>query len=390
MKIVAILFALFVVLAVSAVLFLKYRMDNARDEENLEASVDTEANKFIRHDLSSGLVVGIYKDGKLFIKGYGTVVKDEANVPGAATIFQIASVSKLFTASLLQILCDEGAVNMDATLGELIGSSTPLSPAAQRVTLKQLATHTSGFPSIPKSLEAKATKMAGGNDPLRDPYSYLGPQFIFEYLATTEDKRDPGRFEYSNFGMGLLGHVLEIVTGKDYESLVTEKVLVPLDMKGTAITLTPEMNARLAQGYTAKGEATGIWKFSALAAAGAFNSNVQDMLKFVRANVDDGAPASPSFRKMHDPQFSGNTGIGWMQPSFLDKFFGNRKVVWHNGMAGGYASYLSIDTETRTGTIILANKAVDVTMLGMMLTRQVRTQSWSPQTPPNVSLGADM
>ena len=68
-----------------------------------------------------------------------------------------------------------------------------------------------------------------------------------------------------------------------------------------------------------------------------------------------------------------------MQPTFIDRFVGNQSVVWHNVMVGGYATYVSIDTKVKTGIVILSNNAVDVTMLGMMLTRQVRTQSWSPQ-----------
>jgi CubicO group peptidase (beta-lactamase class C family) len=66
-----------------------------------------------------------------------------------------------------------------------------------------------------------------------------------------------------------------------------------------------------------------------------------------------------------------------LQPGFLDRLFGNRDVVWHNGMVGGYASYMSIDITTRTGVVILTNQANSVDMLGMMLTRQVRTQSWT-------------
>jgi CubicO group peptidase (beta-lactamase class C family) len=290
---------------------------------------------------------------------------------------------------LLETLCDEGIVSMEATLGELIGSSMPLSPSSQKVTLKQLATHTSGFPRVPESLFAKVTKMAGDDDPLLDPYSYLGPQYMFEYLATAEDKREPGQFEYSNFGMGLLGHVLEVVTGKDYESLVEEKVLAPLAMNGTAITATPEMKSRLAQGYTAKGEPTRPWTFSALSGAGAFYSNAEDMLRFIQESVEEGGLASQSFRKMREPQFGGDTGIGWIQPRFFDRFFGNRKVVWHNGMVGGYASYLSIDAETKTGVVILTNQASATDMLGMQLTRQVRTQSWSPHTPSSSSLQSD-
>jgi CubicO group peptidase (beta-lactamase class C family) len=378
MKIITIVLMLIVVAAVSTVVYLRYQMGNTIDNKNLEAAIDSEAKKFINSRISQGLVIGIYKDGKSFIKGYGTVDKESTVVPVSTTSFQIASVSKIFTASLLQILCDEGIINMDTTLGELIGSSISLSSAAQQVTLKQLVTHTSGFPSVPKPLLAKIIKLVGEENLMLDPYSHLDPQFIFDYLRTTEDKLKPGRFKYSNFGMGLLGHILENVTGRDFESLVAEKVLVPLDMRGTGITLTQEMEDQLAQGYTAKGELAPMWRFSSLAGAGAFNSNVEDMMRFIRANIEDDLSNSQSFKKMHVPQFDCVTGIGWMQPTFLDRVFGNRKIIWHNGMVGGYASYVSIDLDAKTGTVVLMNKAIDIKMLGRMLTRQVRTQSWAP------------
>ena len=379
MKILAIILALVVVVAVSAVLYLKYRLNNTPDNKDLEAVLDSEVKKVTRSELSHRLVIGVYKDGKSFVKGYGTANKEDTAVPVASTVFQIGSVSKLFTASLLQILCDEGILNMDATLGQLIGGSVALSTAAQQVTLKQLVTHTSGFPGVPESLLQKATQLAGKENLLLNPYSLVEPNDIFGYLKTTEDKREPGRFEYSNFGMGLLGHVLEMVTKKNFESLVSEKLLAPLDMRNTAITLTPVMEDYLVQGHTESGTPNPIWTFSVLAGAGAFNSDAEDMLKFIRANIEDGSVLSQTLKKMHQQQFGGSTGIGWMLPTFIDKFVGNRAVVWHNGMVGGYASYVSIDTKAKTGIVILSNKAVDVTMLGMMLSRQARTQSWSSQ-----------
>lgn len=385
MKIAMFLCAVLLGVAVSAVLYLKYRMDHARDEKNLEAAIDAEVSKTMKSGLFPGVVVGVYKDGRRFIKGYGTVKKEAAVVPEATTVFQIGSVSKLLTASLLQSLCDEDVVSMDATLDELLGTSMPLSPSAQSVTLRQLVTHTSGFPSIPKSLGDKASQMAGNDDPLLDPYSYLGPSFVFDYLATAEDKREAGRFEYSNFGMGLLAHVLEVVTGRDYESLVQEKVLLPLGMTRTTITLAPEMKAQLAQGHTAKGLPTPVWTFAALAGAGAYSSNAEDMLTFIQASLEEHGPASQRFQKMRVPQFGGDFGIGWAQPAFLHRFFGNRGVVWHNGMVGGYAAYLSIDEASKSGVVILTNQASATEMLGMMLMRQVRTQSWTSSTPSNPS-----
>lgn len=219
---------------------------------------------------------------------------------------------------------------------------------------------------------------------MSDPYNHLGPESIFRYLATAPDKVAAGRFNYSNFGMGLLGHVLEEVTGQAYESLVVQKVLAPLGMHHTRIDLTAEMAARFAPGHDAKGRPADLWHFKALAGAGGFASSAQDMLKFVAASVTPGAPSATAFEAMRRPQFGGQTGLGWMQANWIDRFVGNRAVVWHNGMVGGYASYLSIDAATRTGTVVLVNKAIDITLLGAMLTRQVRTQSWSSSIHPGV------
>jgi CubicO group peptidase (beta-lactamase class C family) len=381
----AIILAALVAVAASVFAYLKHRMANARDQGNLEADIDAEVAKLLKGARVPGLVVGVYKDGRSLIKGHGTTGRADGAAPDAHTIYQIGSISKVFTASLLQILCDEDVVSLEATLGDLLGSSMPMSPAARQVTLRQLVTHTSGFPSIPKSLGAKAGEKAGSDDHMLDPYSYLGPQFIFEYLATTEDKREPGRFEYSNFGMGLLGHVLERVTGKELESLVAEKILAPFGMTETGIALTPRMQSRLAQGHTSKGVPTRIWTFAALAGAGAFNSSARDMLTFIRGLVEEGGPFVDLLRKMREPQPGGQTGIGWMLPTFVDRFVGNKDIVWHNGMVNGYASYLAVDARARAGVVILTNKAIGPEMLGMMLMRKVRTQSWAQSSRPVLS-----
>ncbi|MEJ2404086.1 MAG: serine hydrolase, partial [Candidatus Thiodiazotropha sp.] len=324
-----------------------------------------------------GIVVGVYKDGKTFIKGYGVINTKSSQRPDGDTVFQIGSVSKVLTALLLQRLCDEGVVSMDTTLSELLGESMALSPSVRSVTLRQLVTHTSGFPRVPQSLLSKVKEIAGDDDLMLDPYSYLTPRNVFDYLATAEGKTKGGRFEYSNYGMGLLAHVLEVVTGEDYESMVRKKILLPLGMRNTAITLSPELKEKLAQGYTAKGLPTRVWSFAALGGAGAYSSTAEDLTRFIQASVAESGLASKLLLEMSEKQFNGDTGIGWMQPSFIDRFVGNHAVVWHNGMVGGYASYLSLDAESKSGVAILTNQAITIDMLGMMVTRQVRTQSWS-------------
>lgn len=384
MKIAILIIAALLGLVITGIAYLKYRMVNTPDKKNLEAAIDAEVKKSMKGGLFPGIVVGVYKDDRTFIKGYGVINKESSQRPDAETAFQIGSVSKILTALLLQRLCDEGIVSMDATLGELLGKSMALSPSVRSVTLRQLVTHTSGFPRVPRSLSDKIKEAEGDDKNLMlDPYSYLGPRYIFDYLKTAEGKRKAGRFVYSNYGMGLLAHVLEVVTGDDYESMVREKVLLPLGMHHTAITLSPELRATLAQGYNAKGLPTRAWTFAALGGAGAYSSTTEDLTTFIQASLAESGLASQLLLKMNKRQFKGDTGTGWIQPSYIDRFVGNHSVVWHNGMVGGYASYLAIDKKAGTGIVVLTNQASATEMLGMMLMRQARTQSWSSSTSSN-------
>jgi len=376
MKIFLIALASIAALLIISISYLRYRLVHVVDEGHLETSIDREVQKIMRHNPRNALVVGVFKDGDMFFKGYGTIRAAEKIPPDARTVFQIGSVSKLFTTSLLQILCDEGVLTMETTVGDLLGDSAQLSPTVQELTLKRLATHTSGFPKDPEALIEKVIAKVGKEKLMENPFSHIDKNDLFEYLKRPTDQKKPGRFQYSNQGVGLLGHLLEIATRKDLETLAREKLFSPLRMTDTAIEPTPEMMKHLVQGYTIDDKPAGLWTFGALAGAGAFSSNAEDMMAFLRAGIESRSSVSSSLQKTHLPQNDGDTGIGWIQPQFVDRFIGNRSIIWHNGMVGGYASYVSIDAESKTGVVVLFNKAADLMMLGTMLTRLIRTQSW--------------
>jgi len=352
-----------IVLLLVVFLYFSYRIKNIPDKKNLEFSIDFEVKKFLNNK-DIDLVVGIYKDEKIYTKSY-----TQKNI-NENSIFQIASITKVFTSLLLQILCDEKVVKMEQTLDELIGTKFKLSNDAKKITLKQLATHTSGLPNIPKEIQNKILNQFGKEGLVLNPYSHIDTNLVFKYLEDTKDNHKMGNFVYSNYGMGLLGHILELITNKSYEALIIEKILNPLKMENTNTSLTQETKELLTKGYNAKGKQTPLWEFNALYGAGAINSNVADMLKFIKSNFDTNSTLYNSFYSIS------NSNIGWMEAGFMENFFGNKNILWHNGMVGGYSSYLSIDPNKKTGLIVLTNRSIDVTMLGIMLTRQIRTQSW--------------
>lgn len=372
MRVMTVILIALALVAVTGVLYLKYRLNNTPDRRNLEAELDAEIQKMMNGGLSYGLVIGVYKDGKTFIKGYGSVARETNVAPTPSTIFEIASITKLFTAATLQALSDKGVLQLDSTLGDLMGNAA-LSPSVKKVTLRQLAAHRSGLSAFPDEYLKKFpdTDNISRDFTTNDMYAYLG---------NPNGKQEPGRFEYSNFGAGLLGHVLATTTKKTYEGIVTDTLLEPLGMTSTFVTIKDGHAKDIAQGYSMSGSPAKLldWSGGALDGAGSLKSTAHDMVLFIKANLDGGdSPVTHSLRKAHEPQFDGETAIGWMLPGFIDRFVGIQSVLWHNGLTPGYASYIAIDTKRKAGIVILSNKATPVDVPGSTLMRLIRTQSWA-------------
>ncbi|KAK6022307.1 beta-lactamase [Ostertagia ostertagi] len=235
----------------------------------------------VTKDNAYGMVIGVYKAGRTSIMGYGSVEKGTATLPDSNTLFELASTSKLFTTSTLQILCDKGVLNLDDKIADLLKGKVELPPIAAQTTLRHLATHTSGFPSLPESFIAKMTDE-------NNPYAALQMQDLYDYLKTCTGKQKEGTFEYSNFGMGLLGQLIALKTNMDYEALVKTELLSPLVMNATTVTLDSASTRLLAQGYNETGAPNPVWTDHVLTGAGSFISNAADMIKFIKANLADG------------------------------------------------------------------------------------------------------
>lgn len=370
LKVIGIAIVIFTLIFVGLFFYIKYKTTNIEDKKNLEISIDKQANKFVTDGNAYGLVVGVVKNDKVYFKGYGTTEKGKTILPDSTTVFELASTSKLFTTITLQLLVDNGELRLDDKIQTLLGDKIKLPVIAEKTTLQHLATHLSGFPSLPSSFIAKMTDET-------NPYKNLATQDIYDYLKTCEEKQTEGTFEYSNFGMGLLGHLLELKTGVKYEELVKDRLLNKLSMNQTFVTIDSTNKSKIIQGFNENGNPAPIWIDSVLTGAGSFLSNGSDMLKFVKANLNENAtPISRSLIASHKQQLHGETGLGWILPSSIDKLLGNKSIVWHSGMAGAYASFIAIDKVNNYGLFVLSNKSIDVTKLGMKLTASVRTQSW--------------
>jgi CubicO group peptidase (beta-lactamase class C family) len=263
-------------------------------------------------------------------------------------IFEIGSISKVFTGLLLAQAVIEKKLTLDMTLRKLMGpTQTFADNKVAGITLLQLATHTSGLPRVPDEVLAAA-------DPA-DPYARYDRTQLNATMARVKlAHAAPFPLSYSNLGVGLLGDLLSRLYGKPWEELVQERITKPLRMKDTGVALNAEQQKRLVPPY-AGAEAAKPWHFSALAGAGALRSTAADMLVFGRALArPDGSPLKEAIRLMEQPRMDGTSGLclGIMNIE-------GRPGYWFQGGTGGFTSWISARTaDAHVVSILINNSAL--------------------------------
>jgi serine-type D-Ala-D-Ala carboxypeptidase/endopeptidase len=298
---------------------------------------------------SVGIVVGIVSPKGRRVVAYGNLAKDDKRPLNGDTVYEIGSMTKVFTSLILMDMVERGEVSLDDPVAKFLPSTVKVPERnGKKITLRDLSTQTSGLPRMPNNFHPK--------DP-GNPYADYTADQLFEFISGYTLTRDIGeKYEYSNLAVGLLGQALARRAGMDYEALVTARVLKPLEMKDTAITLSPDMKARLATGYNAAMSAVPNWDIPALAGAGALRSTTNDMLTFLAANL--GLIKTPLSKAMaaevsvHRP-----TGVPNLEIAYAWHIFtaNGKTIYWHNGGTGGYRTFMGYDPATGVGVVALSN-----------------------------------
>ena len=343
---------LFVVFAIVMTVFVMYRKHAYRtmkDTHDLKPRISNLASNYVTKRSNVALVIGVTQRGKTGVFGFGRVSANNSATPDGDTIFEIGSITKVFTATTLARMANDGVVRLEDTASQHLPGKQLPEKDEHAIRLGHLATHTAGLPRLPDDLLPNAKDQ-------ENPYANYGSKELYDTLAKTELKSVPGeKMFYSNFGYGLLGHLLALKAGTNYESLIREKICAPLEMNDTTVTLTESQQSRLTPGHDPKGVVVKNWDFDALAGAGALRSTVNDLLKFMAANLADGtnalASAMAECQKIHFREFAGGIGLAWQIRNPAE----GQHWHWHNGGTGGYVSFLGFDKTTQVGVVILSN-----------------------------------
>jgi serine-type D-Ala-D-Ala carboxypeptidase/endopeptidase len=315
-----------------------------------------------------GVAVGVLKNGEIRTLGRGKLAGHRPSRPAGDTIFEIGSITKVFTATVLADMALEGLVSLDDPVQRYLPSGVVLPVRGRPITFVDLATHASGLPGLPKGMFRLALKER------HNPYANFSVDDLHTGVTNARLRRAPGkRVKYSNFGFGLLAHVLALRAGQTYEELVTERILAPLRMTDTSIAVPEDKEGRFAQGHNRRGRPVSNWEIPTLAGAGALRSTVEDILNFLALQLDDSeSRLARAARMTHEPRARRRVvtvGLGWfIVPVERGKPF---KAIWHDGGTGGFRSVAGFVKETRTAVVVLSNSSRPVDRIGLQIVREV-------------------
>jgi CubicO group peptidase (beta-lactamase class C family) len=343
---------------------------------SLEKSVADLATRLVDGKWIPGVVVGVIRGTEEHIAGFGAT--GLGGVPDRDTVFEIGSVSKVFTGELFAEAIERELVQPhDPVGGHLPGDVAMPRGTTSDITLEQLATHRSGLPRMPDNFAPKNPD---------NPYADYTVDQMYEFLSAHQLSRDPGKnYEYSNLGMGLLGHVVGLVGSAPYEQLLRDWITDPLGMGDTSITLEGTMTSRFATGHDEFG-AVSAWDIRTLEGAGAIRSTAADMLRFVRAHLEAPTPAMQRATAVVATRPGGTMGLGWHIG-----FDEMTDVRWHNGQTAGFHSFIAYDSKAGIAVVVLANSSSEVVdQLGGALVSVLTERPYELELPALVPVDADV
>jgi D-alanyl-D-alanine-carboxypeptidase/D-alanyl-D-alanine-endopeptidase len=272
---------------------------------------------------------------------------------------EIGSVTKVFTSLVLARLAERGEVGLDQPLNDFL-------PAPAGITLRHLATHTSGLPRLPKGLVLRALLRRD----MSDPYADCSAAFLIENLSRIRPAAPGKRFRYSNLGAGLLGLALSRHAGLDYAALVAREVITPLGLTATGL------GGPVVQGHHANGKPAGPWDLADLAGAGGLRSTMTDLVRFVRAHYEESV-ITPAVTLELATEFRTNpfhtVRLGWMSQR-LHPSQGGHLQIFHNGQTGGYYSFAAFDPDRRVAVVMLSATARAGDQVGVDLLKGLQSR----------------
>lgn len=325
-------------------------------EADIDKAIDALANAYLADGSTRALSVGIIHDNKTTTYYYGETEKGNNELPSDTTLFEIGSISKTFTATLLAYLDQNNTLQLDDRITRYLPDSLQGNDVLHAITLRHLANHTSGLPRLPENFEDVVA------DP-RNPYASYTVEQLYDYLQSYTPRRMPGdEYEYSNLGYAVLGTIIAHVAGVDYETMVRDTIAAPLGLPHIKQYTTDE--DQLIPVHDAKGNVTPHWDFDAFAGAGALRATTTDLLNYARAHfkmpesdLEHALALTRQFTYFNPPDT--DIGLAW----HMTLEYGSLVFI-HTGGTAGSSAYMAMSPDDKLAVVVLSNAAIPVDETG--------------------------
>jgi serine-type D-Ala-D-Ala carboxypeptidase/endopeptidase len=316
--------------------------------------MDLLVQPYLDNHIVNAVSIGVVQGDRAWDRHYGSLSTEQPQPPTGATLYEIGSISKVFTGILLADAVETGRVKLDQPIGSLMTElQTSNKEVGESILLRHLATHSSGLPRMPDNINPA--------NPV-DPYQDYGRDLMVQFMSTVKPTAKPEqKVEYSNLAAGMLGQLLADQAGADYETLLKNRLTSPLQMHATSITLSDDQKKLFAPPHNADCMPDHPWHFQAMAGAGAIRSSTADMLRFMQMNLvpPQGTADEQAVSKAIElawkeqlPSKDGSfaMGLGW-------HIARDGSARWHNGQTGGFHSMMLLDRRFNIGVVLLCNTA---------------------------------
>lgn len=342
------------------------KKDDEPSFDSLEEEIDYLVDKYVKMGAAIGIIDKYQQELELY---YGTISNFNSNPPDRHSIFEIGSITKTFTATLLAKMVLDQKINLDDMVQSLLPAGEVTLPAGADsvITIRHLATHTSGLPKAPRDSDQP---LPPGYDPY-NPYAAYTTEYVYDYLTSWCDLLfEPGtQYYYSNTGGGLVGHIVGLVDSTSYEELITREIFEPLGLQETSLFLTAAQISNLAPGHD--DDLDSVKNYNAndiFQGAGFIKSSLHDMMIYLKTQMGlIQTPLANSIKLTQessfdvggvtyndrDGYFNLSIGLGWHIHE-IPKFY---TYYWHGGRTNGYMAYMAFIPEESIGIVVLCNQS---------------------------------
>ncbi len=334
--------------------------------------VKHEVDKIIRYDTEldfddvPGFVVSIIDSDSIFYLGFGDL---EHHPSPQEPIFEVGSISKVFTSALVSLMQSESLIDKHGTYNSYLDLNDQ-NPRMEKLTIEELITHRSCLPRRPGFFGKY-------DDGTHSPYAHYQvddlKKFYREYVPNASCD-----FIYSHANYALLTHLISSLENTSYESSLQKRILKHLGMNNTFVTFAEKNIGKLTVGYDKKGEVVAPWNFSTFEGSEGIKTNLRDLSVLITAHLgisghhlDDVL----NYENIRPVNTNLNESIENVAGWFTMEDVGRYRIYSHSGRTSGHSAFVAFIRETKTGVVILANSSIGTQDLGLLVLRMIN-RNW--------------